>query len=762
MAGSTAGVKAGRAFVVIDAVDKTSAVLRKVSRQIAAFGNSLRNIGRTFATTGLVTALPAAFSVKVFANFDDAMRRVEARSIGTTAQMDQLRESAKELGRTTSFTATQVGDLMGKLAQKNFSRKEIDDMTGSVLDLARAAGSGGEEDTVLSSDLISGTLRAFKMEAEEAARVADVFSEAVNNSNFDLQGLLDGMKKAAPLAKEYGLSLEETTASLAAMTNLNIEASEAGTAFQSFLARMSQSEFTDTFNKGLREAGRSAIQFTDSAGNLRSPLEIMQEIAIETEGMGTAVKGELLAALFGVRQFGKAAGSISGGKGAVELLEVLNNSGGKAADTAKAMDKGIGGSFRKIMSAAEGLAISIGESLAPGIQKLTDILTEYIGQATEWISNNKGTIILIGAVAAGVVGLGVALITTGIMVNILAAAFGGLATMIGLVKIAFVLLASILTSPFTIVAVAIGAVVVALHNMNEAFRESVGEIVSWAKEKFGEFAETVSKTFKGITMALGQGDFATAWDLVVQGATLAWLQFVDTLADAWGKFAGHFIDVWATTTGKMKELWADAQKRIANGILDLAEKEGILGDMMDLVLGVDVSAEKARGEKLARLSGDLNYDPLGDARAGMNQGFNQRIDAAKDIEGAISKWRSSTAEADKARDAEIEKRKKALDSLLEEVESRDALKEQLDEEIDQSEGDTAPGGRGGGPEGLSGPVMAPQISEALMAGTVQAAKVAYENSLKEAKGEDDLDQERNDLLGEIRDGVNENGAVMAP
>ena len=161
---------------------------------------------------------------------------------GTAQSMAELRKQAQELGRSTSFTAVQVGDLQAKLAQKGFGRNAIKEMTDDVLALARAAGEGGEEDAVMSADLISGTLRAYQMEASEAGRVADVFTTAVNNSNFSLQGLLDGMAKAGPLASDFGLTLEETVATLASMTNLNITASESGVALQSFLARMSKGE----------------------------------------------------------------------------------------------------------------------------------------------------------------------------------------------------------------------------------------------------------------------------------------------------------------------------------------------------------------------------------------------------------------------------------------------------------------------------------------------------------------------------------------
>jgi len=203
------GVKAGRAFIVIGAVDRTAFVMRRIAAKMKAFAARMTALGQSMMMQSLLILVPAGLAVKKFAAFDDALKKVEARSKGTAAELQALRDQAKELGRTTSFTAVQVGELQSKLAQKGFGRSAIQEMTDDVLALARAAGEGGEADAVQAADLLSGTLRAFKMEAEEAGRVADVFSFAVNNSNFTLQGLLDGMKKAAPVASKMGFPLKK-------------------------------------------------------------------------------------------------------------------------------------------------------------------------------------------------------------------------------------------------------------------------------------------------------------------------------------------------------------------------------------------------------------------------------------------------------------------------------------------------------------------------------------------------------------------------
>ena len=77
---STAGVRAGKAFVLIEAVDKTSFILRRISAKMKAFGSKMTAMGRSMMTSGIFAAAPIAMATKRFASFDDAMRREIGRA----------------------------------------------------------------------------------------------------------------------------------------------------------------------------------------------------------------------------------------------------------------------------------------------------------------------------------------------------------------------------------------------------------------------------------------------------------------------------------------------------------------------------------------------------------------------------------------------------------------------------------------------------------------------------------------------------------
>jgi TP901 family phage tail tape measure protein len=809
-AGTKGGIKAGRAFIVIGAVDRTAMVMRRIAAKMKAFGARMAAIGQQMMMQSLLILVPAGLAIKKFATFDDALKKVEARAKGTDKQLAELREQAKELGRTTSFTAVQVGELQASLGQKGFGRGQIKDMTEHVLALARAAGEGGEADVTVAADVIAGTLKAFKMESEDAAEVADAFAFAVNNSNFTLQGMMDGMQKVAPMAHQMGLSLEETIATLASMTNLNIQATEAGTAMTSFLARMSKAEFTGKFNKGLEDAGIAAVKFRDAEGDLRGPLELFAEINEKTKDLGTAAKADILSVLFGVRQFGKAMGGMGEAVNSIDLFNrLVNEAGGTALKTSKKMDEGLGGAFRMLKSALEGVQIAIGEALEEPLQKLGAQLITFLGGMTEWIEKNKGLIVLIVSIGAAMAATGLTLLIVGGIIKLIGAAIGVLAFAFTALKVAI----GLLISPFGLVVLAIAAVGVALYALSSDAREIMNKIGGFIAEKFKAIGETIGETFKGILDAIAVGDLQAAWEIFGQGITTTWLQVVDTLATAWENFATFFVEAWQGAKMAIKQTWFGIQKEISTGILRLAEDAGVLGELLDVVVGTDVSETKAKSEALEvqrqqilrnRLRtfqdemkeleeqrrragpGTELHKELGesietlqvriddlmesvgtlnngyeDSIANMQQTFDDKIEqAAVDAAQSLASWDDKVSASRKAREAEIKTEKEALRRMLDEIRARRDQKEQLDAmaEMDKErmEAEEAFGksmmegvaGQGPLAPGLPGIDVTPQ--KALEQGTVAAAQKVAEIQFREGTANKQLAEARktNDLLEE--------------
>jgi hypothetical protein len=141
MASSAGAIRAGRAFVELFADDsKLVRGLRAASAKLKAWGRSVTAIGMQMLRTAAAAAVPIAFATRTYAAFADQMATVRAVTGATADAFDHLNEQAKELGRTTSYTAAQVAGAMIELGRAGFSPDEIGLATPAMLSLARATG----------------------------------------------------------------------------------------------------------------------------------------------------------------------------------------------------------------------------------------------------------------------------------------------------------------------------------------------------------------------------------------------------------------------------------------------------------------------------------------------------------------------------------------------------------------------------------------------------------------------------------------------
>lgn len=406
------GIRAGKAFVIIGAVDKTGQVLARVSRRMRAFGQNLTNIGRSIATGGLIAAVPIALSVKTFLTFDDAMRKVQARSGATVAEFASLREQAKRLGRETSFTAANVAELQGILARRGFIPKEIEDQVPNILNLAKSAGEGKDamDDLRNAATLTAGTMAAFGLESNDARDIVDLFTQGVNNSALTLDGLLNSLKFVAPVAKAGGLSLQQTVQTLGELSNLWIQNTMGGTTFRRMVINLVKE------NKKLTKAG---IRIEAEGGGFRPITDIIADITAASTDLSKVERLAVFEKIFGARAIAGAAGLANESEKSLKLAEALTDRFGAARKAAELMEAGIGGAFRRFFSAVQGVAIEIGEALAPGLIDIGKSISQNLNVFAEWIQANRGVIKTITLIITATIAAGAALILLGVSIQLI-------------------------------------------------------------------------------------------------------------------------------------------------------------------------------------------------------------------------------------------------------------------------------------------------------------------------------------------------------
>lgn len=433
---SAGTIRAGKAFVIIEALDQTGAVLTNIRKRMGKFADDMGNTGRRIMMQFTAMMAGAGFAGAVYQSFDDSMKKVEARSKGTAAEMMNLRQEAKDLGRTTAFTASQVGMLMQQLAQMGFNRKQIDDMTQSILGLARAGGEGFDlgEDATVAANLTSALLKQWKLDASEAGTVADLLTVAVNSTAYNLQDLGTAFQYAGPIAAKFNMSIAETLATLGTLSQLGIDPSIAGTAFRNIGLYETNVAARDEFNAELQKQTGKSISFVDADNNLRPIQDILFAIGEAMDGLGTSAQGDLLSKFFGLRASVGASGIMDSMEIYSQIMAEMEASGGAAGKTAAKMESGIGGMFRMMLSAAEAVALAFGEKLEPVITTIGTKVVELTRGFADFISTNKTFAIQVALAVLAFGAFGTTLLTISFGLKLLMPLLGIAATLTSLLS----------------------------------------------------------------------------------------------------------------------------------------------------------------------------------------------------------------------------------------------------------------------------------------------------------------------------------------
>ena len=172
--------------------------------------------------------------IRTFVEFGDVMAQVAAIARTTEEETRQLAEAAREVGRTTIFSATEAAEALQLLAQAGFTAQESIAALEGVTTLA-GGGVASMEDSVR---LLTTTIRAFNLSASQTTEVANTLVAVVNQSKTSIEDLNITMNFAANAAAGAGLSIEDLGAALGVLADNGIRASTQGTAIRQVLAAL--------------------------------------------------------------------------------------------------------------------------------------------------------------------------------------------------------------------------------------------------------------------------------------------------------------------------------------------------------------------------------------------------------------------------------------------------------------------------------------------------------------------------------------------
>ena len=516
-----------------------------VGAKMQQMGTSISSAGKKLAGIGLAGTAALGGMTRTFAGFDDAMAKVSALSGATGDDLLKLRETAKSLGSTTKFSATQAAEGMNYLAMAGFDTNQILAGIPSTLALAAAGGLELAEAADIASDV--GTM--FGLTADEISRVADVMAATATSANTNVSMMGESFKYFGASAKLAGQSIEESSAALAILASRGMKASTAGTSLNQLFAQMVAKK------KMFEELG---VAIADADGNMRPMLDVMQDVDAAMTDMTQEQKLKWFGEL-GVRA-GRAAAMLAGApKTEIEnFRNTMDNAAGSAERMAETMQTGVGGAGVKILSAFEGMQIAIVEQLKPALLIAADAMVTFFQTVTAYVNDNPNVVKAFAAFSIGLTALGGTLIAIGGSVSALGVIVSGLGTAFGAVG---AVVAAVFTPMGAAITAVVGLLVYAVY-ASGAWKDMFEALKKIATETFA----IIQQTFQGLKNALAVGDAGMAMKIVFAGLKLAFVKALAGMFAAAREVLPKIWNIFKSVFAKIAQFATDVMNAVIEAV----------------------------------------------------------------------------------------------------------------------------------------------------------------------------------------------------
>lgn len=328
---------------------------------------TLKTLGALIGITFIIGKIKGFFTdaIEGAADFEQQLATVQAVSGATTEQMGRIKAASEELGKSTRYNATQAAEGFEILARAGLDTENSLKTIPSVLALAQ----GNSLELAEAAGYVTKAVQGMGLSFDDSARVADVMAKAAASANTDVAGLGAALSYAAPSAAALGVSIEETAAYIGKFADAGVDASRAGTAFNSIL-----SQFSNDASSFRRELGNINITTDDFNLAIRQLAEAgpAGQKAINALGMeaGPAFKALLSQGI----------GSLD------ELTAKLRDASGTAQEQADTMNNTWQGAFAGLDSAWQSLKDKLGESF---LGSMTQSFKDLGAEITSLVDSGK-------------------------------------------------------------------------------------------------------------------------------------------------------------------------------------------------------------------------------------------------------------------------------------------------------------------------------------------------------------------------------------
>ena len=335
-------------------------VLDKATAPLKGILNMLKN-PILQAGTVLGISLGGANTFQTYQNFEKSVSNVKGLSGASAEDMKELTEKAREMGKTTTKSASEAADAFGFMALAGWDKDQMKEAIQPVLRLSEA----GNLDLGRTSDLVTDSMSSLGIGTGDLKGYLDKVARTASRSNTNIDAMMEAFLEFGGTVKNNGIAHDEASALIGILANRGVKGSEAGNALNSVLTNLTSG--TGIAGKAMKELGLSAY---DSEHRFKGYANVLKELNEKTKDLNDEEKQYYFSAIGGKTRLSDVQKLVAGvSEEYDELKDTVVNSNGALEEMANIMNDNIYGDVKALQSAFESVQLDFMDKFQPSARK---------------------------------------------------------------------------------------------------------------------------------------------------------------------------------------------------------------------------------------------------------------------------------------------------------------------------------------------------------------------------------------------------------
>jgi TP901 family phage tail tape measure protein len=357
----------------MDRVRKATADTAKESDKLEKVGHAATSVGTALGVVGVAATGAAAGVVKMAADFDAQMSKVQAATNASASDMAKFREQALTAGAAFGYTATQVTEAQVELGKAGLATKDI---LGGGLDGVLALAASDNVELGKATQIAAVAMKQFGLSGKDVPHIADELAAGAGKALGGVEQLGDALNQSGLVASNFGLSLEETTGLLSSFADAGLLGSDAGTSLKTMLQALANPS-----KQSAEQMKALGINVKDANGNFLGAADLAQLLHDKLGDLSNAQRQQALSQIFGSDAVRAATVLYKEGADGIQGYIDQNNDAGYAMQQAQIKADNLNGDLNKLKSAFQSGIVETGGAadgaLRPLVQTMTSVVTAF-------------------------------------------------------------------------------------------------------------------------------------------------------------------------------------------------------------------------------------------------------------------------------------------------------------------------------------------------------------------------------------------------